>query len=341
MHAALAEATDPTLDPDRQAWHRAEAVEGPDERVAAELERSADRARTRGGAAAAAAFLERSVELTVDPVLRSRRALAAAHAMRAAAATESALELIATAELGPLDALQRAQAERLRAQVLVLRTDHERGGARAHQGRGDARAARPGGCLGDLRRGSGDGPPSWWRPQDRGDRAGARRASALGAADSAPADPPRLRDPVLQRVSARHRRLVEAVARYVAAAPGQGDTVTEIGGIAARTARILWDAAASRTLSARALAIARSSGAVALLEEALYAYGTICMDQGRIAEATAALAEENALKHAAGLPLGPPGRRDAGGPCVTTRRPRSVTSPTFGSRFLPMAPVPS
>jgi DNA-binding CsgD family transcriptional regulator len=121
VHRALAEATDPEADPDRRAWHLAQAVVGPDETVAGELERSADRARARGGVAAAAAFLKRATELTPDPADRGARAVAAAQANFEAGASEAASELLAAAELGPLDELQRAWLARLRAQIVFAR----------------------------------------------------------------------------------------------------------------------------------------------------------------------------------------------------------------------------
>jgi DNA-binding CsgD family transcriptional regulator len=120
VHQALAEATDPEYDPDRRAWHLAEAVPGPDEEVAAELERSAGRAQARGGVGAAAAFLERAVALTLDRSLRADRALAAADAKFQVGAFDAALGLLATAEAGPLNKRQRAQADLLRGRIAFL-----------------------------------------------------------------------------------------------------------------------------------------------------------------------------------------------------------------------------
>ena len=117
VHRALAAATDPEADPDRRAWHRALATGESDEEVAFELERSAARAQARGGAAAAAAFLERSAALTPGQARRAERALAAAQAKYQAGAFEAALGLLAAAEAGPLDELQRAQANLLRGQI--------------------------------------------------------------------------------------------------------------------------------------------------------------------------------------------------------------------------------
>jgi DNA-binding CsgD family transcriptional regulator len=117
VHRALADVTDPDLDPDRRAWHRAHAAVGPDEDVAAELERSADRAQARGGMAAAAAFLEEAARLTLDPAHRAERALAAAQAKYDAGSPEAALALLVVAQAGPSDELRRARVDLLRAQI--------------------------------------------------------------------------------------------------------------------------------------------------------------------------------------------------------------------------------
>ena len=117
MHAALANATDPATDPDRRAWHLARALPGPDEEVALELERCAGRAQARGGHAAAGAFLERAVLLTVDLARHAERILAAASASHQAGAFGKALELLDMAEAGSLDEFQQARVRLLRGQV--------------------------------------------------------------------------------------------------------------------------------------------------------------------------------------------------------------------------------
>jgi DNA-binding CsgD family transcriptional regulator len=117
VHRALADATDARADPDRRAWHRARASAGPDEEVAAELEQSAGRAQARAGLAAAAAFLTRATELTPLAQVRTRRALAAAFANVQAGAFESTRNLLTIAGDGPVDELQRAQMDLVRAQL--------------------------------------------------------------------------------------------------------------------------------------------------------------------------------------------------------------------------------
>ena len=119
VHRALAEATDPQADPDRRAWHRAQAALGADEDLAAELERSAERAQARGGLAAAAAFLERAAALTPDRARRARRALAAAQAKYLAGSPQAALTLLESAASAPMDALEVAMAQRLRGRIAL------------------------------------------------------------------------------------------------------------------------------------------------------------------------------------------------------------------------------
>jgi DNA-binding CsgD family transcriptional regulator/tetratricopeptide (TPR) repeat protein len=117
VHQALADVTDADADPDRRAWHRAQATSRPDEEVAAELEQSAQRAQARGGFYAAAAFLERSAELTPEPGCRAERALAAATAKRGSGALDAALTLLTGVAAGPPDPLRTAEVERLRGQI--------------------------------------------------------------------------------------------------------------------------------------------------------------------------------------------------------------------------------
>jgi DNA-binding CsgD family transcriptional regulator len=121
-HRALADVTDPQIDPDRRAWHRAQAASVPDEELAGELERSAARAQARGGFAAAAAFLERAAALTPAPVRRAQRALVAAQTKFRAGALDDALRLLASTEIGALGELDRARVELLRAQIAFVST---------------------------------------------------------------------------------------------------------------------------------------------------------------------------------------------------------------------------
>jgi DNA-binding CsgD family transcriptional regulator len=140
VHRALAAVTDPESDPDRRAWHRAQAATGPDKEVAEELEHSADRARARGGAAAAAAFLERSAMLTPEAARRAERLLAAAKAKRDAGSLDGALGLLVAVEAGPLDPLQAAELQHQRGQIAF---DQRRAGDAARLLLGAARQFEP------------------------------------------------------------------------------------------------------------------------------------------------------------------------------------------------------
>ena len=208
VHRALAEATDPELDPDRRAWHRAHATPGPDEEVAAELERSAARAQARGGLAAAAAFLERAALLTPDPDRRARRLLAAARAKRDAGALAAALGLLDAVEAGPLDALSAAEVEHLRGQIALVQ---RRGGEAGQLLLSAARRLEP--LNAALARethlealGPRPGPATWTAPASAGGGRGRPRAPPGP-------DPPRAVDVLLDGVALR---LTDG---YAAAAP--------------------------------------------------------------------------------------------------------------------------
>ena len=162
----------PELDPDRRAWHRAQATPGPDEEVAAELERSAGRAQARGGLAAAAAFLERAALLTPDPGRRAQRLLAAARAKRAAGALDAALGLLVAVEAGPPDPLRTAEVEHLRGQITFVQR---------RAGDGCAAAPQRGQAPGAARRRPGSRDvPGGARGRDLGRRPGQPRRPAGG-----------------------------------------------------------------------------------------------------------------------------------------------------------------
>jgi DNA-binding CsgD family transcriptional regulator len=115
VHAALAEATTGPAEADRRAWHLAAATVAPDETVAAELERGADRAGARGGHTARAGFLTRAAELTPAPELRAARQVRAAGAAMAAGAPARALLLLDNVDASLLPGTARGDALLTRA----------------------------------------------------------------------------------------------------------------------------------------------------------------------------------------------------------------------------------
>ena len=302
-HRALAEATDPDTDPDRRAWHRAHAAVGVDEEVAAELERSADRARSRGGAAAAAAFLARAAELTPDPAQRGRRALAAAQAKFDAAAAEAALELLATAELAPLDEFQRAWLERLRAEITFARTrgsdapalllDAARrleplDAAMARETHLEAMAAAM--FAGHL----GDGP---------GVGVAAEAAHAAPAAEQ-----PRAIDLLLDGLATRFTRGYSASLPPLRRALDEFRDAEELAErdvrwlwLGCRVAQDLWDDELWCVLATRGLGVARESGALSVLPIAATYRAALHVHAGEFGAASTLIAEADAITQATGM----------------------------------------
>jgi DNA-binding CsgD family transcriptional regulator len=132
-HRALADATDEKVDPDRHAWHRGQAALAPDEAVAVDLVRAAVRARRRGGYASAAALFERAVELTPDVGERVLRLQTAALMKLFAADYEGGLLLVDAAASCPLDELELARLERLRAALMMSAGQTDEGSLRSLQ----------------------------------------------------------------------------------------------------------------------------------------------------------------------------------------------------------------
>jgi DNA-binding CsgD family transcriptional regulator len=302
-HEALAAATDPELDPDRRAWHRAQATLAPDEEVASELERSADRARARGGLAAAAAFLERAAALTPGPRRRARRELTAAQVKHEAGAPAEALKLLATADGRPLDELQRARLERLRAQVAFA---SRRGrdapplllNAARHLEPLDAELAREtylealAAAIFAGRLGSG-----------RGVRDVAEAARCAPPA----AQPTRTLDLLLDGLTTRFadgyaagaaplRRALDAVSQ------DEGHTEEDIRWLwlACRIAPDLWEDEKWHALATRQLQLARNAGALSVLPFAATYRAGVHVHAGEFAAAAALIEEADAITEATG-----------------------------------------
>ncbi len=303
-HAALADATDAQLDPDRRAWHRAQATPAPDERVAEELERSAGRALARGGIAAAAAFLENAATLTPEPGPRARRLLAAARAKYDAGALDAALELLVAIEAGPVDALQAAEIEELRGEIAF---DQRRVGEAAQL---LSRAACRLDSLGAARARTTHlralGAALWAGPE--------LLRTAAKAARGAPGA--RSPDAVDLLVDAFATRVTEG---YAASAPALRDALeavlalevdTDVGHWlwltgsrgAAIAAMEVWDADAWDALVTRHVQIARDMGALVLLQFGLQSLVRTRVLAGDLAAAAAAIEEARAIAEATGTP---------------------------------------
>ena len=309
-HRALAEATDPELDPDRRAWHRAQAAPGPDEEVAAELERSADRAQARGGLAAAAAFLEQAARLTPEPARRTERALAAAQAKHQAGAPDAALGLLATAEAGPVDELQRARVDLLRAQIaFAVRRGSDVPtlllGAAKRLEPLDVTLARDtylealAAAIFAGRLATGNGV--------------LEAAEAARAAPPSPG-PPRAADLLLDGMALL---VTEA---YAAAAPMLKQALTALSGdeagrdeeirwlwVACHIAHDLWDYDTWHALSIRFVELARDAGALTVLPVALNNRMVMHLHAGELATAASLLEEAKDLTPATGSNIAPYG----------------------------------
>lgn len=309
-HRALADVTDPVTDPDRRAWHLAHAATGPDEGVAAELERSAERARARGGIAAAAAFLDRAVRLTSDPIQRAERALAAAEAGFQAGAFDAALGLLSVAEAGRLDDFERARVELLRGHIAFAagRFTDAPGlllAAAGHLENYDLQLAREtylhawaaavgaghlaeDGILLSICRAVRTLPPD----SDTGDPQplvvlleGLAALIADGRAASTPA--------------------LLLAARMFASGDRSVDEMLRWGWLAAAVSIAVWDDDGRLAIAEQTVRTVRESGALAQLPVILTVLGTAALLSGDFARAAAAIAEGDTIATATGSQVAP------------------------------------
>jgi DNA-binding CsgD family transcriptional regulator len=304
-HDALAAATNPQTDPDRRAWHHAQSAQGTDEDAAADLEQSADRARARGGLAAAAAFLQRAAELTPEPTVRTSRALEAAYAKHEAGASDDARALLAVAAAGPLDALQRARLDLLNAQIAF------------HTTRGSDAPT----MLLNAAKKLAPLDPSLARETYLHALQASFHAGRLGhgrwlqtaahAAQAAPAPPtpPRPVDLLLDGLATRFTQGFEASVTTLQQALEELRNHDSLAAdnrswlwLACHIAAMLWDDEAIYLLASQDVRVARETGALATLPAALNALTSVLVLTGETARATELAAQEQAITQATGGP---------------------------------------
>ena len=308
IHRALAESTDSAVDSDRRAWHSAQAAQGCDEDVAAELERSAGRAEARGGLAAAAAFLERAALLTPDAVRRTQRLQSAARAKRDAGELDAALRLLLMIEPAPVNTRQAAEVERLRGPIAFdQRRDRE-------AARLLLRAARR---LEPLDAGLAREThlEALWAAMFAGDvgMPGGVRDAALASLAAPPApEPPRAVDVLLDAVAVRFTKGYEAAAPALARASGLLLTPDAdasegrrcrwlVGGRASSIIAVeLWDFESWHALAAHQVQVARDMGAQVQLQFALNSLSLPHLLAGELSTAARLIEEDRLIAAAIG-----------------------------------------
>jgi DNA-binding CsgD family transcriptional regulator len=291
-HRVLAEVTDPVADPDRRAWHRAQATAVPDDDIAAELDRSAARAQARGGVAAAAAFLERAAELSLDPVRRIERTFAAARVHLEAGAADRAADLLTTTEGSGLDEFQQAEADLLRGRIAFVRV-----------GEGDGptymlRAAHRLATLDPDR-----SRESYLEALEMGllvGRATGVMDVVLAAAKSSPSHDPDILDALTALAAEGHHVAVPLIRE---ALDGAADSLwTRHPALAVVLAGELWDPDTHVTIIEWLLNNGRESGSPLVLRLGLAQAAAAATLAGDLDEAMAAIAEEEAIADATGGP---------------------------------------
>jgi DNA-binding CsgD family transcriptional regulator len=300
VHQALADATDPVLDPDRRAWHRAHATATPDEAVAAEMARSADRAQARGGLAAAAAFLQRAAELTPDPARRVERALAAARAKLDVADPAAAANLLAAAELGPVDELQRARLERLGAQIVFARARGRDAPPLLLEAARRLEPLDPAMARETYLEALASAMFAGRLGTDPDEREIARAAVAGLSPESSRAPSAALLDALVTRFTEGYAASVAPLSEALRAIAADADT--RWLWLACRLAQDLWDDELWHELASRGVRIARDTGAIPLLAVIGNHLAALGVHSGAFSTAEALIDEVTAITRATGIP---------------------------------------